>query len=310
MIIPPDVIGIDVAKHHLDIFDGATAKPARLSNDPETIGRWLQRLGEGRSVIFEATGAYDAALRQALSEAGVRFARVNPTAARHFAKAAGFLAKTDQVDARMLAAMGAALQPRPAEPSSPATERLARLHKRRDQLVATRKQERTRRRETKDVELLEGLDRHLAFLGAELKALEAQIAAQIAAEPALKRDAKLLISMPGVGPAVSACLMALMPELGRRSPKRIAALAGLAPVNQDSGLRRGQRAIRGGRKRVRDALYMAALSAIRSRNSRFCVDYQRLRAAGKPAKLALIAIARKLLVTANAILRDQQPFGA
>jgi len=103
--------------------------------------------------------------------------------------------------------------------------------------------------------------------------------------------------------------MALMPELGRRSPKTIAALAGLAPINQDSGLRRGQRSIRGGRKRVRDALYMAAVAAARS-NSRFGADYQRLRAAGKPAKLALIAIARKLLVTANAIIRDQQPYAA
>jgi len=308
MIIPPDVIGIDVAKHHLDIFDGATAKPARLSNDPLAIETWLKSLGEDRLVIFEATGAYDAALRQALSGAGVGYARVNPTSARHFAKAAGFLAKTDQVDARMLAAMGA-LRPRPAEAKSAAAERLARLHKRRDQLVAARKQERTRRRETKDPELLAGLERHLAFLDAEIAALEAQIAALIAAEPALKRDARLLVSMPGVGPAVSACLIALMPELGRRSPKTIAALAGLAPINQDSGLKRGQRSIRGGRKRVRDALYMAAVAAARS-NSRFGADYRRLRTAGKPAKLALIAIARKMLITANAIIRDQLPYAA
>ena len=309
MIIPPDVVGIDVSKHHLDVFDGATAKPARLLNDPETIEAWLQSLGDGRLVIFEATGAYDAALRQALTEAGVRFARVNPTAARSFAKAAGFLAKTDQVDARMLAAMGAALQPKPVEARSPAAERLARLHKRRDQLVGARKQERTRRREMKDAELLAGLERHLAFLDAEIEALEAKIAELIAAEPALKRDARLLVSMPGVGPAVSACLMAIMPELGRRSPKTIAALAGLAPINQDSGRRRGQRVIRGGRKRVRDALYMAAVAAARSK-SRFRADYRRLRAAGKPAKLALIAIARKLLITANAIIRDQRPYAA
>lgn len=309
MIIPPDVVGIDVSKHHLDVFDGATAKPARLLNEPEPIGTWLQTLGADRFVIFEATGAYDAPLRQALTQAQVRFARVNPAAARSFAKAAGFLAKTDQVDARMLAAMGAVLRPRPAEPTSTAQERLGRLHRRRDQLVAHRKQERTRRGETKDAELLEGIGRHLAFLDAEIAALERQITKLIAAEPALKRDAGLLVSMPGVGPVVSACLLALMPELGRRSPKTIAALAGLAPINQDSGLRRGQRSIRGGRKRVRDALYMAAVAAARSA-SRFRADYQRLRAAGKPAKLALIAIARKLLIVANAILRDQQPFAA
>ena len=307
MIIPPDVVGIDVAKHHLDIFEGATAKTARLVNRPEPIETWLRTLGEGRLVIFEATGAYDAALRRALAGAGVRFARVNPEMARSFARAAGFLAKTDHLDARMLAALGAALRPKPAETPSAARQRLARLHKRRDQLVAVRKQERTRRRETCEAELLAGLDRHLAFLDAEIEALEATIAKLIAAEPALKRHAQLLVSMPGVGPRVSACLMALMPELGQRSPKTIAALAGLAPINRDSGLRRGQRAIRGGRKRVRDALYMAAVAAARS-NSRFRADYRRLRNAGKPAKLALIAIARKLLTVANAIIRDQQPF--
>lgn len=309
MMITPDVVGIDVSKHHLDIFDGAAAKPTRLPNDLRSIETWLQSLGEDRRVIFEATGAYDAVLRQALTSVGVRFARVNPTAARHFAKAAGFLAKTDQVDARMLAAMQTALRPRPAEAKSPAAERLTGLHKRRDQLVGARKQERTRRREPCEAELLASLERHLAFLDTEIAALEAQIAEQIAAEPALKQDARLLVSMPGVGPAVSACLMALMPELGRRSSKTIAALAGLAPINQDSGLKRGQRSIRGGRKRVREALYMAAVTAARSK-SRFGNDYRRLRAAGKPAKLALIAIARKLLTTANAIIRDQQPYTA
>jgi transposase len=309
MIITPDAVGIDVSKHHLDIFDGATAKASRLPNDLRSIETWLQGLGDERRVIFEATGAYDAALRRALSEAGVRFARVNPTAARCFAKAAGYLAKTDQVDARMLAAMETALRPRLAEPPSPAAEGLAWLHKRRDQLVATRKQERTRRREARQAELLTSLERHLAFLDAEIEALEAQIAALVADEPALKRDARLLVSLPGIGPAVSACLMALMPELGQRSPKTIAALAGLAPINQDSGLKRGQRSIRGGRKRVREALYMAAVAAARSK-SRFGADYRRLRAAGKPAKLALIAIARKLLITANAIIRDQQPYAA
>jgi transposase len=307
MIIPPDVVGIDVAKHHLDVFDGATAKPARLLNQPAAIEAWLKSLGEGRLLIFEATGVYDAALRQALVAAKVAFARVNPTAARSFAKAAGFLAKTDQVDARMLAAMGAALRPKPAEPAP--DERLAQLHKRRDQLVAHRKQERTRRRETQSAELLAGLERHLAFLDIEIDAIDAQIAALIAAEPALTRDRALLVSMPGVGPAVSACLLALLPELGKRSPKTIAALVGLAPINQDSGLKRGQRAIRGGRKRVRDALYMAAVGAVRTK-SRFRTHYQRLRNAGKPAKLALIAIARKLVTVANAILRDQLPFAA
>jgi transposase len=308
MIITPDVIGIDVAKHHLDIFDGATSQNWRVANQAEPVAS-LAADFSGRFVVFEATGVYDQRLRQALSDADVAFARVNPAAARSFAKAAGFLAKTDQLDARMLAAMGSAIRPRPADAGEAARDRLARLHKRRDQLVLARKQERTRQRESCDDELGEDIARHLAFLDAEIAQLEAKISELIAREPQLGRAFDLLVSIPGVGPRTGACLLALMPELGRRSPKTIAALAGLAPINCDSGLMRGQRSIRGGRKRVRDALYMAAVAASASK-SRFKTDYQRLRSAGKPPKLAFIAIARKLLTTANAILRDQQPFAA
>jgi len=308
MMITPDVVGIDVSKHHLDIFYGSSGEAERLANTADKVGELAMRL-DGRFVVFEATGAYDELLRRAFAGAGVCFARINPTQARSFAKAAGFLAKTDQVDARMLAALGSALRPRPAEAADEARERLGRLHKRRDQLAASRKQERTRRREAKDPELLEGIARHLAFLDEEIAALEANIADLIAAEPSLKSTLKLLVSIPGVGTLTGACLLALMPELGQRNPKAIAALAGLAPLNHDSGLRRGQRSIRGGRKRVRDALYMAAVAATRS-NSRFKAGYQKLRADGKPAKLALIALARKLLTVANAIVRDQQPFAA
>jgi transposase len=308
MMITPDVVGIDVSKHHLDIFDGSTGKAERLPNLADEVGGLAMRLC-GRLVVFEATGAYDETLRRALAAAGVAFARINPTQARSFAKAAGFLAKTDQVDARMLAALGSALRPRPAEAADEARERLTGLHKRRDQLVTSRKQERTRRRETTGHDLLAGLDRHLAFLDEEIAAIEAKIASLIAAEPGLQRTYRLLVSIPGVGAVTGACLLARMPELGQRSPKAIAALAGLAPINQDSGLRRGQRSIRGGRKRVRDALYMAAVAAARS-NSPLKASYRNLRANGKPAKLAFIAIARKILTVANAIIRDQKPFAA
>jgi len=309
MMISSDVIGIDVSKHDLDVFDGANSQGGRLANDAEAIGPWVSRL-EGRFVVFEATGAYDEALRRALAAAGVRYARVNPTKARSFAKAAGFLAKTDQVDARMLAAMGSALRPRPAEPTSPALPRLVRLHKRHDQLVADRKRERTRRREATDAEQLADFDRHLAFLEDEIADVETRIDGLIAAEPDLKRTAKLLVSIPGVGKRTAACLLALLPELGQRSPKTIAALAGLAPINQDSGLKRGQRSIRGGRKRVRDGLYMAALCLTRLKKTTLGNTYQHLRNLGKPAKLAQIAVARKLLTIANAVVRDQLPYAA
>lgn len=310
MTIHPDVVGIDVSKHHLDVFDAALGRGERLANTAEAIAAVTRRwAGSGRTVVFEATGHYDQALRQGLEAADVAYARVNPTKARDFARAAGFLAKTDAVDARMLAAMGAALRPKVAAPEDPTRERLARLHKRRDQLVAMRQQERTRRAEAEEHQLVDDLDAHLAWLDEAIARLDKAIAAFVAEQPALDQASRLVRSIPGVGAVTAVTLLALVPELGARSPKALAALAGLAPFNHDSGKLRGTRAIRGGRKRVRDALYMAAVSASRS-NSRFKDNYKRLRNAGKPPKLAFIAIARKLLITANAVMRDQQPFRA
>jgi transposase len=310
MTIASDVVGIDVSKHTLDVFDARLGRGERVANACEAVQALAGRFAAlGRFVVLEATGSYDRRLRQALEAAGVSYARVNPGQARDFARAAGFLAKTDQVDARMLSRLGEALRPRPAEPADAARERLAALHKRRDQLVACRKQERARRAEAQEADLREDLERHLAWLDGEIARLDRRIAEAIAQSPDLEATRRLVCSIPGIGPVAAATLLALMPELGRRSPKTIAALAGLAPFNRDSGRHRGQRTIGGGRRRVREALYMAAVSACRSK-SRFAEAYRALRAAGKPAKLALIAIARRILVTANAIVRDRQAFTA
>jgi transposase len=310
MIIDPSFVGIDVSKHYLDVFDAATGAPRRLANTAVAVSDlahdWAQR---DAFVLFEATGRYDLDLRNALAIAGVRFARVNPARARDFARAAGFLAKTDVVDAQMLAAMAQCLQPPTTEAGLAARERLAWLNKRRDQLVANRQQERTREPECPDPTSRQSIAAHLAWLDAAIEAIEAQIAAAIAQEPDLEHDRRLLVSVPGVGPVTAATLLALMPELGRRSPKQLAALAGLAPFNNDSGIRRGHRSIRGGRKRVRDALYVAAFIAARHA-PRFKAFYKTLTAAGKPRKVAIIAVARKLLTVLNAILRDRQPFHA
>ena len=310
MIIAPGFVGIDVSKHHLDIFDAAVGTAARLANTAAAVAElahdWARR---DAFVLFEATGRYDLDLRHALTAAGVRFARVNPARARDFARAAGFLAKTDAVDAEMLATMAQCLQLPPEKAGLAARERLAALNRRRDQLVANRQQERTRQRECSDPFSRQSIAAHLAWLDAAIEAIQAQIAAAIAAEPELEHDRRLLSSAPGVGPVTAATLLALMPELGRRSPKQLAALAGLAPFNNDSGTRRGQRSIRGGRKRVRDALYVAAFVAARHA-PRFKAFFKTLFEAGKPRKLALIAVARKLLIVLNAILRDRQPFHA
>jgi transposase len=308
MIIAPGFVGIDISKAHLDLFDGSVGRPERVANTLSAIADLVARWhSTGAFVLFEATGRHDRPLRLALAEANIVHARVNPARARAFARATGVLAKTDAIDAHMLCAMAATLRPAPAPQPSPARETLAELNRRRDQLVATRKQERARRDEVANPLVGADLDAHLAWLDDHIAAIGTAIAEHLAADPDLAGQERLLRSVPGIGPVTSPTLLALMPELGQRSPKAIAALAGLAPLNRDSGAFRGKRAIAGGRPRLRQALYMAAVATIRSR-SRFARLYKAMTAAGKPAKVALIAIARKILVTANAVLRDQRSF--
>jgi transposase len=310
MTISPGFVGIDISKSTLDVFDAARGRSERLANTHRAIialvARWRR---QGSFVLFEATGSYDRRLRQALAAAGVPFARVNPARARDFARAAGFLAKTDAVDARALAAMAEALRPQPAAPRSPERERLAALHRRRDQLVAARAQERTRLRGAHDVGERASLERHIGWLAAEIAALDNRIATLIRAAADLAQAFGRLRSAPGVGPVAATTLIALLPELGSRSPKTIAALVGLAPLNRDSGQFRGTRRIAGGRKRVRDALYMAAFAARRC-CPRLKSIYDSMIAAGKPQKVAIIAIARKLLISLNAMIRDEIAYAA
>jgi len=307
MKIHPGFVGIDISKDFLDVFDGSVGAVRRIDNRPDAILQLVAGwAGSYVFVLFEATGRYDRALHQALSAAGIGFARVNPARARDFARAAGFLAKTDAIDARMLAAMAQCLRPSADGATDPAREQLAELHKRRDQLVACRKQERTRIAAT-GADLLDDLAQHIAWLDQAIQRIDLRIAGLIAEQQGLQDAQRLMRSVPGIGPVCATTLLALMPELGSRSPKAIAALAGLAPFNADSGKWRGTRRIHGGRRRVREALYMAAVSVTRT-HSRFARIYRAMRDAGKPAKVALVAVARKLLVTLNAIIREQQSF--
>jgi transposase len=306
MIISLRCVGIDVSKRMLDIFDDAVGVPERIANAPQAIIKQVAHWRCGNVfVVFEATGVYDRELAEALRQAGIRFARINPARARDFARASGRLAKTDAIDARMLAAFAHAMVPAADQAPTPVRNALALLAKRRDQLVHMRAQEKNRRSEAHDRTMAERIVRHLDFLDGEIEAIEAEIKVLIKAEPEISDQARLLRSAPGIGPVACMQLIAQMPELGQLGPKQVAALAGLAPLNVDSGTYRGKRAIGGGRKRVRDALYMAALNAVR-RDGSFKAFYQKLRAAGKPAKLALIAVARKLLTTLNAMLRDRK----
>lgn len=305
MLIAPGYIGIDISKDHLDIFDG---QARRIANSPAAIAAYVRGLEAPRLVLFEATGPYDRALQRHLQASGIGFARVNPLHARAFARATGRLAKTDAIDARLLAAMAQALTPRPQDAAEAERLELAELHRRRAQLVATRQQERTRRH-TATPAILASIDGHLDWLDAQIEAFDTRIAELIRASAVLHQTARLLRSIPGIGPVAASALIALMPELGRRDGKAIAALAGLAPINRDSGRLRGRRRIGGGRAEIRKALYMAAVSACRS-HTRLADCFNTLTARGKPAKLALIAIARKIIVIANAIIKTNQPFRA
>lgn len=307
MIIPLRCVGIDVSKHHLDIFDEAIGVSERIANATQAITQLVARWRCDALVVFEATGVYDLELREALRQAGVRFARINPARARDFARASGQLAKTDPIDARMLATFARAMKPAAEQATTPARNALARLAKRRDQLVSMRAQEKNRRSEAEDRAMAERIGGLIEVLDDEIAEIEADISALIKAAPEISDDAQLMRSLPGVGPVACMQLITQMPELGHVGPKQVAALAGLAPFNVDSGSYRGKRKIGGGRKRVRDALYMAALNAVR-RADPFKTFYERLRKAGKPAKLALIAVARKLLTVLNAMMRDRKPY--
>ncbi len=309
MILPLRCVGIDVSKRTLDIFDDAIGVPERIANAPQAITEQVARWRCGNVfVVFEATGVYDRELAELLQQSGgIRFGRINPARARDFARATGQLAKTDAIDARMLAAFARTMVPAASQAPNPRRNALALLAKRRDQLVHMRAQEKTRRSEAQDRAMIQCIARHIDFLTGEIKAIEAEIKALIKAEPEIFEQARMMRSAPGVGPVACMQPIAQMPELGQLGPKQIAALAGLAPRNVDSGTYRGKRTIGGGRKRVRDALYMAALNAVR-RDRSFKAFYQKLRSAGKPAKLALIAVARKLLTTLNAMLRDRKPY--
>lgn len=308
MTILPYFIGCDIAKAHLDLFEETSGQGFRIANTPQAIAAWLSSLDTGTAfVAFEATGPYDLALRRALDQAGCRFVRVNPARARDFARATGRLAKTDAIDARMLAAMARTLALAPDQPADPAHQHLARLHKRRDQLVAMRACERVRAREANDS--TGSLARHLAWFDDEIATLERLIDEALCADQALADMQALLRSAPGVGPVTATTLLALMPELGQCSPKAIAALAGLAPVNNDSGSLRGKRSIKGGRRRVRRALYMAALAAMRT-SPRFKAFYETIKARRAAPKIAIIAVARKLLTILNAMAKTKTPFQA
>jgi transposase len=302
-------IGIDVSKAHLDVAVRPAGTAFRVANDPAGHAALVERLAplSPTPVVPEATGGIELPAVAALQAAGIPVAAINPRQARDFAKGTGRLAKTDRIDASALAHFAEAVRPE-ARPAAPA-ERLAldALLTRRRQVLEMRVMEGNRLAAGTDPVVRAAIERPIAWLDAEAADADRRLEEAVRASPAWRQRDELLRSIPGVGPVVSRTLLAALPELGSGDGGKRAARAGLAPFARDSGSMRGARTIRGGRPEVRRVLYLAALSAARPAGP--LKDFaDRLRARGKRAKVVLIAVARKLLVIANAVGRTGPPW--
>ena len=297
-------IGIDVSRDRLDVAVRPSGDAWSVANDDAGIAALVARLGPltPTGVVVEATGGLEAAVAAALAEAGMPVAVVNPRQARDFARATGQLAKTDALDARMLAHFAEAIRPHLRPLPDTEQQRLAAVLTRRQQVVDMLVAERQRLSRAVTA-VRERVAAHVAWLAEELDRLDGELAAAIQASPVWRARDDLLQSVPGVGPVLSRTLLAELPELGQLDRRRIAALVGVAPVTRESGRLRGRRGIWGGRAHVRRVLYMAAVVAVRW-NPTIRAFHDRLVAAGKPPKVALVACMHKLLTILDAMVRS------
>jgi transposase len=304
MNTPLVFVGIDVAKAHLDVAVRPNGEAWRVANDLAGLAELVERLQAQRPtlIVVEATGGLEVPLTAAVATAGLTIAVVNPRQVRDFAKAVGQLAKTDALDAQLLARFAEVVRPTPRPLPAAEAQALAALVARRSQIVGMLVAEQQRRGSTLPA-LRSRVEAHIRWLQAEREALDRELEQTLRQTPLWREREDLLRSVPGIGPVVSATLIADLPELGQLTRKQIAALVGVAPLNCDSGRWRGRRHIWGGRARVRAALYMGTLVAVQ-RNPVLRAFYERLLAAGKPKKVALTACMHKLVVILNALLRQ------
>jgi transposase len=298
-------VGIDVSKAELEVCWLPQLGRLQVVREEAGLVQLVERLKAlgPALVVLEASGGYEMAVVMALAGAGLPCVVVNARQVRDFAKASGKLAKTDRIDAQVIAEFAAAIRPQVRALPDAAAVHLIALVARRRQLVEMLTAEQNRLALSHAI-VREDLKQNIAWLKSRLRDLDSELSRAIRSSPLWRENDKLLQQVPGVGRVVSAVLLALLPELGRLSPKSIAALVGVCPFNRDSGRWQGKRAIFGGRAGVRTVLYMAIVSAIRC-NPLIKAFYQRLLAAGKPKKLAMTACMRKLLVILNAMMRDR-----
>jgi transposase len=300
------VAGIDVSKQTLDVALASGTQSFQFANDAHGIEELSKCLQGMELVVMEATGGYETAVATALVAAGLRVAVVNPRQVRDFAKANGRLAKTDRIDAGVIAAFGIAVEPQIVQLPDEDSRRLQALLVRRTQLLAMRVQE-VNRLGLVHGAMHPGIKKHIEWLEQEIARLDVDLTAGLRSSPAWRAKDELLRSLKGVGPITSGTLLVALPELGQLDRRAIAALVGLAPFNRDSGKMRGRRSIYGGRSRIRTLLYMAAVAAVRS-NATIREFYNRLKSRGKPHKVALVACMRKMLTILNAMVRDGTPW--
>lgn len=310
MTAAPVFVGIDVAKHALEIAVHLSADRWSAPNTEAGIAELVPRLTAlaPTRIVLEATGGLERPCVAALAAAGLAVVVVNPRQIRDFAKALGHLAKTDALDAAVLAHFAAAVQPAVRPVPDAATQHLAALVTRRRQLIEMLTAERNRLATT-PAALRKEVAAHIRWIERRLAGLDTDLDQAIRTHPGWRAQEDLLRSVPGVGPIVARTLLAELPELGTVSRQAIATLVGLAPLNRDSGLFRGRRMIWGGRATVRAVLYMGALTGVRF-NPVLRAFYDRLRAAGKLPKVALTACMHKLLTILNAIIKHQQPWNS
>jgi transposase len=302
-------VGLDVAKDRLDVHVRPSDASFAVAYDERGVAELVARLQalQPALVVLEATGGYEVAVAVALAHAAMPVAVVNPRQIRDFARATGQLAKTDTLDAQVMARFAETVQPAVRALPTEQAQALGELVARRRQMVDMLAAEMNRRRQARDRRLEQRIAAHVTWLTRALAELDDEIKRLIRASPIWREAENLLTSVPGIGDVTAHALIADLPELGRLDRRKIAALVGIAPLNRDSGVWRGRRMIGGGRAVVRRALYMATVVAIRY-NPVIAAFYRRLTAAGRPKKVALIAAMRKLVTVLNAILRDQRPW--
>jgi len=306
---PEIMVGVDISKAHLDVAVLPTGEQWQEANELTAINRLAKRLLKlgPKLIVMEATGGLEILVAACLGRAGLPVVIVNPRQVREFARATGQLAKTDKIDARILALFGERVRPEVRPLPDAVARAFEALLARRRQLVAILAEEKNRLRQAQSRPVATGIQRHIRWLEQEIKDVERDLTKSVRESPAWRAKDDLLRSAPGVGSTTSFTLLANLPELGRLNRKQIAALVGLAPHAADSGTLRGKRIIWGGRACVRQPLFMAALAACRS-DPGFRAFHHRLVASGKPPKVALVACMRKLLIVLNAMLRDGTPW--